>query len=139
VGLEWVGESLEEVDQVVGVLSGGIDADGEGGAGVLAGELFEARLELGVAGARLGEPQWGAGRLEVGAEEHGDVAVARGVDTHTDGDRWGPDGGAGCWYHGISRRAKRGRDGAADPLDTSDQKEACDQRSENQDVTSFQV
>jgi hypothetical protein len=130
---------LEEVDQVVGVRSGGIDADGEGGAGVLAGELFEALLELGVSGAGLGEPQWGAGRLEVGGEERGDVAVARGVDTHTDADRWGRGVGVGCPDHGISRRWNAGERRSGGSAAHSDQKEACDQRSKPQDVTSIWV
>jgi len=77
-GLEFgvAGEVVEEVQEVVGVLAGGIEADDEGDGGVAAGEVFESLSELGVAVGGLGELQLVGGGLEVVAEEGGVVTVA---------------------------------------------------------------
>jgi hypothetical protein len=87
---------VEEVQEVVGVVAGGVEADGEGDGRVAAGEVLEAAAELGVAVGRLGEEQLGGGGLEVLAQEGGVVAVAGGVNTDTDaGGRAGGRGGGG--------------------------------------------
>ena len=70
------GEVLEEVQEVVGVGPGGIEANDEGNGWVRPGQLFESAAELGVAGGGLGEGQFGGGGLLVVAEEGGVVAVA---------------------------------------------------------------
>jgi hypothetical protein len=92
-------EALEEVQEVVGVLSGGIDADGEGDGGVASGDGLEALAEQGIADARLGEGEFGGGGLEIVAEEGGIMAVAEGVDA--DADANGRGGrlrvGVGVW------------------------------------------
>ena len=65
-------ELLEEVEEVVGVLAGGIEAEGEGNGRMASGDVFEALTELGVAVGGLGEGQFvGGGGLEVGAKEGG--------------------------------------------------------------------
>ncbi len=69
-------ESVEEVEEVVGVLPGGVEADDEVDGAVALGDAFEALAELGVAGGGLGEGQFVGGGLEVVAEEGGVVAVA---------------------------------------------------------------
>jgi hypothetical protein len=40
---------VEEVQQVVGVLAGDVEADGEGGARVAVGQFLQAAAQLGVA------------------------------------------------------------------------------------------
>jgi hypothetical protein len=69
-------EVMKEMQEVVGVLPGGIQADDEGDGREAPGELFEALAELGVAVGGLGEGQLGGGGLEVLAQEGGVVAVA---------------------------------------------------------------
>jgi len=54
-------ELLEEVQEVVGVGAGGVEADDEGDRAVPPGEGFEALAEPGVAGGRLGEGQFVGG------------------------------------------------------------------------------
>ena len=54
---------MQEVQQVVGVLPGGVETDDEGDGVVALGELFEALAELGLAAGILGELQLGGGRL----------------------------------------------------------------------------
>ena len=75
-----VAEVVQEVEQVVGVLAGGVEADDEGDGAVALGDAFEALAEEGVAGGGLGEGEFVGGGLEVVAEEGGVVAVAGGVD-----------------------------------------------------------
>ena len=67
---------VEEVEEVVGVLAGGIEADDKGDGRVVVGEVFEASAELGVAGGGFGEGEFGGGDLVVVVEEGGIVAVA---------------------------------------------------------------
>jgi hypothetical protein len=71
-----VSELLEEVQEVVGVLAGGIHADREGDVAVALGDLLESISELGVAGGGLREGEFGGGNLMVVVEEGGVVAVA---------------------------------------------------------------
>jgi hypothetical protein len=94
----------EEGQQVVGVLAGGVEADQEVHAAVLADELGESLTELAIALGGLDHLQVGGGGLQVGAEEGGVVTVARGVDADTDGCRgrigdggWVLAGGRGSW------------------------------------------
>ena len=53
------------MQHIVGVLPGGIQADGEGNGTMPLYQDFEALPEQGVAGSRLGEGQLLGGRLEV--------------------------------------------------------------------------
>lgn len=78
------GEGVQEVQQVVGVLAGGIEADDEGDIGVTLGEALQALPQGGIADGGLGELQLGGGGLEIVAEEGGIMAVARGVDADAD-------------------------------------------------------
>ena len=82
------GESMEEVKQVVGVLTGGVEADDEVNVAAdgAPGDVLEPLAELGVACGGLGELQLGGGRLEIVAEKSGVVAIARGVDADADAD-----------------------------------------------------
>ena len=85
----------QEVEEVVGVLAGGVEADDEGDGGVSAAMLVESLAELVVAVGGLGEREFGGGGLEVVAEEGGVVAVARGVDADAEADaEWLGGGGA---------------------------------------------
>jgi hypothetical protein len=80
------GEALEEVDQVVGVLSGDIDAGNEANGAmaletcVAAGDEFESSTELFVSLGRLGESEFVGGGLKIVAQESGVMAIARHVD-----------------------------------------------------------
>jgi hypothetical protein len=78
------GEVVEEVEEVVGVLPGGVEADDEGDGRVAPGDVFQAPPELGVAVGGLGEGEFSGGGLEVVAEEGGVVAVAGGVEADAD-------------------------------------------------------
>ncbi len=84
-------EAVEEVQEIVGVLPGDIQADDEAGGGVAVGQPFETHTELGVAVGGFGEGQLGGGLLEVVRQEGGVVAVARGVDADADAT-----GGTAC-------------------------------------------
>src|SRR5262249_35188894 len=120
-------QPVEGVEEVLGVLAGGVQADDEvGGRGAL-GDALQGLAQEGVAGGGLGELQLGGGGLEVVPEEGGVVAVAGGVDADADPARrlWG---GSGLWEAGGPRgggggggtggggarapRAPRGRRGA---------------------------
>jgi hypothetical protein len=69
-------ELLEEVQEVVGMPSGGIESDVEGDGVVSPGNVFEALAEERVAVGGLGEGQFVGGGLEVVVEEGGIVSVA---------------------------------------------------------------
>jgi hypothetical protein len=71
---------VQEVEQVVGVLPGGVEADGEVNRAETLGNAFQALTQLGIAGGRLGEGEVISGRLEVVAEEGDIMTVAGGVD-----------------------------------------------------------
>ena len=87
-------ESVEEVEEVVGVLAGGVEADDEQHRSLPQGDAFQALAEAGVAGGRLGELQFVGGGLEVVLEEGDVVAVAGRVDS---------DAAASGRYRGGSR------------------------------------
>ena len=57
------GKRVQKVQQVVGILAGGVEADDKVDAAVAVHDLFEPLAELGVACCRLGELQLGRGRL----------------------------------------------------------------------------
>ena len=80
---------MEEVEEVIGLRAGGVEADADGDDGVAAGDAFAALAELGVAVGGLGDGQLGGGRLEVAGAEGGVVAVTRGVDAAADAAGWG--------------------------------------------------
>lgn len=80
-------ESVQEVQQIVGVLSGGIDTDDEVDGAMPLGDVFESLAKLGVAGGRLCELQFSGRGLQVVAQEGGVVAVARDVDADADAAR----------------------------------------------------
>jgi hypothetical protein len=85
---------VEEVQQVVGILPGGVEADDEVNGTLAAGDLFEALAELGVAVGGLGEGEFTGGGLEVVLEEDSVVAVAGGVDPDRAATAGGRGGGA---------------------------------------------
>ena len=128
------------MEQVVGVLSGGVEADDEVDGAVALGDAFEALAEEGIAGGRLGEGEFVGGGLEVVAEEGGVVAVAGGVDADAERRRCagGCGAGVGCGSMGTSQR--KGRGTGPQPRGSSGagrtREEACDKRSAPQDVTS---
>jgi hypothetical protein len=69
-------ELLEEVQEVVGILSGGIESDVEVDRIMPLGDVFEPLAQLRVTVGGLGEGQFVAGGLEVMAKEGGVVSVA---------------------------------------------------------------
>jgi hypothetical protein len=71
---------VQEVDEIIGVLPGGVETDEEVNGAVAAGDSFDALSEVSVAFGRFGEGEFGGGGLEVVAEEGGVVAVAGRVD-----------------------------------------------------------
>ena len=80
---------MQEVEQIVGILSGRIEADEEVDRAVLLSQLIEALAEEGIASGGLGELEFGGSGLKVVAEEDGLVAVAGGVDADAAAsDRW---------------------------------------------------
>src|SRR5262249_13283818 len=81
------GQPVQEVEEVVGIRAGGIEADDEVDRAMLLRETFEALPEEGVAGGRLRELQFGGSGLEVVAEAGGVVAVAGGVDADAEAAR----------------------------------------------------
>ncbi len=83
-GAGGVGEVVQEVQEVVGVQAGDIDADGEGGGGVADGQQLQALAERVVAVGGFDEGQFVGGGRQVVAQEGGVVAVARGVDANAD-------------------------------------------------------
>jgi hypothetical protein len=73
-------ETMQAVDEIVGVLSGGIEANEEVDGSVALGDGLEALVEAAVAVGRLDEGEFGGGGLEVVVKEGDVVAVARRVD-----------------------------------------------------------
>ena len=108
VGLSVVGELVEEVEEIVGVLPGGIESDGEGDTGVSGGDVLETLEELSVSVGGFDELQWFSSGLVVGLNEGGEVSVSRGIDTDTDGYRRGRGLDAGVGRHELSRSVKAG-------------------------------
>ena len=90
-------QPAEEVEEVVGVLAGGVEANDEQARAVAAGDLFEPLPELTVASGGLGELEFLGGGLEVVAQEGGVVAVARRVDADAEAARAGRTGAVGAW------------------------------------------
>ena len=134
-------ELLEEVQQVVGILAGGVEADDEGDGAVAAGDGFEPLAEQGVAGGGLGEGQFVGGGLEVVAEEGGVVAVAGGVDADADaGGGAGERLRGGDLLRGSMGPPEKVEEAGPQPRGSSGRcrtpEEACDERSGPQDVTS---
>ena len=72
----WVAKPLQEVQQVVGILPSGIEADGESDVGVGLGDLLEAFAQLGIAAGRFDELQIRGGGLKIVAQEDGVVTIA---------------------------------------------------------------
>src|SRR5262249_26534693 len=75
-----VGQAVQEVQEVVGVLAGDVEADGEGGVGVAAGQQLQALAQPGVAVGGLGEGQLGTGGVQGGGKEGGVGAGTEGGD-----------------------------------------------------------
>jgi hypothetical protein len=136
-------QTMHELYQVVGILSGGIDADDKVDGAVAGGNLRESLLEPGVAGRRLGERQFGGGRLQVVAEEGGVVPIAGRVDADADApwlaaerrSRWRVRGN----HKDLRKEGERGTSSRVGPPRTLDREEACDERSPPQDGTSSGV
>jgi len=88
---EWVGmggadgTALEEVEEVIGVLPGGIEPEVKVvEVRVLLGDALESLSEKEVAVGGLGEGKFVGGGLELGVEEGSVVSVACGVDADAD-------------------------------------------------------
>ena len=69
-------ELLEEVQEVVGVLSGSIESDVEGDHLMSPGDVFEPLAQLRVTVGGFGEGQFVVGGLEVVSQEDGVVPIA---------------------------------------------------------------
>jgi hypothetical protein len=87
---------VEEVEEVLGVLASGIQANDEVNGRAALGDVLQALAQEDVAGSRFGEWQFGSSGLEVVPKEGGVVAVARGVDADAEpAGRLGS--GSGLW------------------------------------------
>jgi hypothetical protein len=75
------------VEQIVGVLPGGVETDDEVNGAELVDDTLEPLAEEGISGGRLGELKFVGGGLEVVAEEGGVVAIAGGVNADADASR----------------------------------------------------
>jgi hypothetical protein len=96
---------------MVGIPSGGIEADEDVGGAVLLADAIAALPQPGLARGGRGERACGGGGLQVVAEEDGRVAVAGGVDTNAEAARrW--RSGRGVWSHGTLGREQGKRSGA---------------------------
>jgi hypothetical protein len=74
-------QAMEEVEQVVGILPGGVEADAEmGRPGRVAQDASETEPQLLITLGRLGERELRAGWLQIVAQQTGMMAVARRVD-----------------------------------------------------------
>ena len=78
---------MQEVDQVIGILPGGVEADNKVNGSVSLDDPFEPLPQLGIAGGILGESKFVGGRLEIVPEEGGVVSIARGVDADAEASR----------------------------------------------------
>src|SRR5262249_48023074 len=96
-------EGVQKMQQVVGVLSGGVETDDQVDGAVTLDNVFEALAKLPVADGRLGERQFGRGRLQVVAQEAGVVPVARRVDADAEATKWWRSGRC-LWYHCCPRK-----------------------------------
>ena len=77
-------EAAEEVFEIDGVLTGGVDADVEMSLGMLFMQLIEAFLQGLIAGTVLHHGEGLGGRLAIGSEEGDAMTVACGVDADAD-------------------------------------------------------
>src|SRR5262249_34561672 len=77
-------EAAEELLEVGGVLTGGVDAAVEVDEGVLEAQLLQALAQGLVAGAVLGDGERLGGGPQVGPEERGAMTVAGGIDADAD-------------------------------------------------------
>jgi hypothetical protein len=77
-------EAAEELLEIDGVLSGGIDAHVEVSLGMLPVQLIESVLQGLIAGPILGHGQGLGGLLTIRSEEGDTMTVARGIDTDAD-------------------------------------------------------
>src|SRR5262249_56392811 len=71
-------QPVEEVEEVLGVLAGGVQADDEVGGRVALGDALQALAPEGVAGGGLGGLQLGGGGVGGGPEAGGGGAVGGG-------------------------------------------------------------
>ena len=79
-------KTVHEVEQVVGILSGGVEVNVKAdGAVVFVGDLLQALAQQGIAVRRLDEGKLGGSGLQVFAQKGSVVAVACGVDADADG------------------------------------------------------
>jgi hypothetical protein len=67
---------VQEVQEVIGIRSGGIEADDEVHGSVALHDPFEALPELGIAVGVLGEGEFGGSGLQVVVEEGGIMTIA---------------------------------------------------------------
>ena len=70
--------------QVVGILSGGVEANQEVHVVMPCGDVLEALAELSIAGGGLDELQLASGGIEIVAQKGGIMAIARRVDADAD-------------------------------------------------------
>ena len=94
-------KSMQEVEQVVGVLSGGVETDMESARSTALCDAFESSAKLGVAVGGLGEREFVGGRLKIVAQKGGVVTVARGVDADAEARQIRRDG----WKVGLAGRS----------------------------------
>jgi hypothetical protein len=73
---------VEKVEQIVGILPGGVEADDEVNGAVPPDDAFEPLAEQGIAGGGLGELEFVGRGLQIVAKEGGIVAVAGGVEAN---------------------------------------------------------
>ena len=78
---------MQEVQQVGGILPSHVEANNEVDGAEALGDEFETLAEFEIAGAGLGEEEFGGGGLQIGPEEDSVVALAGGVDAGADARR----------------------------------------------------
>lgn len=98
-----VGERVEEVEEVVGILADGVEANVKMNGAALGDDGVEASAEFGIAVGILGEGAFGGGVLEVVAKEHGVVAIASGVGADPDGASGRFGSPSASWRRGTGR------------------------------------
>jgi hypothetical protein len=96
-------KSVKDMDQVIGILPGGIESNVEPARCMAASDPFESIAKLCITLGGLGEREFVGSRLEVIAQEGDIVAVTRGVDADAEarGKRGRLRDGSGLKYHEI--------------------------------------
>jgi hypothetical protein len=125
-------EEVQEVEQVVGILVGNVEAHCEVDGAEFGNDLFQTGAQLGVAVGGFDELKLADGRLQIVAQEGGVVPVARGVDTDTDADevRIGQRlRSESVVKHGSLQKGCERKWSREVPSEEPGHEEACDERS----------